>query len=46
MKEQTEGNIVKIVSPFEFVVEDTKDKNHLKIEVKPTDNKCYAHLLP
>ena len=46
MQEGNEGKIVKIFSPFEFLVEDIKDKKHIKIQIKPSTNKCYAHLLP
>ena len=46
MQEGNEGKIIKIFSPFEFLVEDIKDKKHIKIQIKPSTNKCYAHLLP
>ena len=46
MEENNQGKIIKVVSPFEFIIEDVKDKKNVQIQVKPCQNKCFVHLLP
>ena len=46
MQDLREARIIKIVSPFQFLIEDQKDKTKIKIKVKSTPNKAFSHLLP
>ena len=41
----TEAKIVKIVSPFQFVLQN-QDQSTIQIEVAPSSNRHYQHLLP
>lgn len=46
MEEATLCRILKVVSPFHFLVQDQQDSSTLKIELKPTNSKSFEHLLP
>jgi hypothetical protein len=45
MQDLLPGRIVKVISPFEFILRDSKDLTDLKIQMQPTPNKCFQHLL-
>ena len=46
MEAANTATIVKIVSPFELVLKHSDSQNTINVQLKPTVNKCFMHLLP
>lgn len=46
MQDLNEARVLKIISPFEFLLEDVSEKSLLRLQVQPTQNRHFAHLLP
>ena len=46
MEAAATASIVKIVSPFEFVLRTNDSKNTINMQLKPSPNRCFLHLLP
>ena len=45
MEDATQARVVKVISPFHFLLRQ-EDGSTVKVEVKPTPDKHYHHLLP
>lgn len=41
MEEATLCRILKVISPFQFLIQDQQDNNILKVELKTTQNKSF-----
>ena len=46
MQDLNEARVLKVISPFEFLLEDVSEKSFVRLQVQPTPNRHFAHLLP
>lgn len=46
MEEPRTASVIKIVSPFELLLRPNDSRSIFTLQLKPTANKCFTHLLP